>query len=110
LSQDTTHRYWRECDLCLSTHHLAIPAASSRDHLSSLCMRGPKATHDQDTLPLCLGSNCSLDKERPGLAVPEGQGLYDTREACQRPARFFFTCPGPRWRERKPGSEATHTL
>jgi hypothetical protein len=51
--------------------------------------RHPRATCGRDTLPLCLGSNSSLDKERPGLAASVRQGLYEDREACQRPAWFF---------------------
>ena len=68
--------------------------------------RRPRATCGRDTLPLCLGSNCSLDKERPGLAASVKQQLYEDREACQRPACFFLTFFQPRWYERQPGSEA----
>jgi len=57
--------------------------------------RRPRATCGRDTLPLCLGSNCSLDKERPGLAASVKQRLYEDREACQRPAWFFLLFPNP---------------
>lgn len=106
LSQDTTHRYWRECDLCFSTNHLAIPAVSSRNRLSSLHARRPKTPALRTHSRFAWARNCSLDKERSGLALPGRQGLYTDTEACQQAFSFFFAFPGPRQYEQRLGSEA----
>ena len=46
----------------------------------------------RDTLPLCLGSNCSLVKEHTGLnALFRDAGLYRPWKPCQPPISENFS-------------------
>ena len=95
LSQDTTHRYWRECDLCFSTHHLAIPAASSRAHLSSRCARRPKAPAFGTHSRFAWARTVHLTKNDRALHSLEGKDYTKTQGPVNRLPHFlFFPDPG----------------
>jgi len=48
---------------------------------TSLHPRRPKASGVRDTLPLCLGSNCSLGKDQTGLSAHSETRQYNTPNA-----------------------------
>lgn len=88
-----------ECASCLSTHHLAIPTAflPGPPNLRPPCGRSIARTSARrlDTLPLCLGSDCLLVKERRRPHALEnrdcssGPGVVNTKPP--RDFHFFRT-------------------
>lgn len=109
MSQDTTHRYWRECDLCFSTHHLAIPAASSRDHLSSRCAQRPKAPACGTHSRFAWARTVHLTKNDHASSSQTDRDCTGPQRPVNGPAWFFSLFFGPRWHGQHPRSSGCRT-
>ena len=68
-----------------------------------------RAAPMRDTLPPCLGSNCSLDKDRAGLTALSRHGILTPQEGgVNAVLSVFFTFSGPWWHEQRPRSKDLH--
>jgi len=98
-----------ECALCLSTHHLAIPTAflPGPPNLRPTRSRSIARTSARrlDTLPLCLGSDCLLVKERRRPHALENRDCNSGLGVVNTKPPHIFTFFGPRGmnRVRDPG-------
>ena len=65
----------------------------------------------RDTLPPCLGSNCSLDKDRAGLsALVETRHYTHVRWAVNIPLSVFSLFLRSRWHEQRPEPQGPTAL